>query len=211
MTASTNAAILSFRPISYFEPLDLKGHLLSTIKGAERRRHVEKMLRAGPLPIEPSDVLRPALSDAERLAAGRVHPAFMGGEYLPDRERAEVEIARITLASVLQDVTCVYAKREGDRIDIRIVDEYDGDTLGGTTALSTKEPLTLGELVDFFLGAFGLFEVLAMNFADDGYEPDRVLRFFKASSVFYPQLDEVIRDRVTVWVQENQPEPDEKY
>ena len=35
----------------------------------------------------------------------------MGGEYLPDCDLNEVEIARITMASTTQDVTCVYAKR----------------------------------------------------------------------------------------------------
>jgi hypothetical protein len=208
MTLTSKAEILSFQPDSYFEPLDLKGHLLSTIKGAERRRHVEKLLEQGELQIVQSDVLRPALSDADRSAAGAIHPAMMGGEYLPDRGGGEVEIARITLASTLQDVTCVYARREGSRIELRVVDEHEGMTLTDETKLSVEAPLTLGEFVDFFLSGFDLLEVLEMNFADDGYDRDAVLTFFEASSVHYPQFDRAIRDRVEAWLEERQPEPD---
>lgn len=58
-----------------------------------------------------------------------MHPKFMGGEYLPDRNSGEVEIARITIASTTRDVTSVYAKRGKHRIYYRVVDEYNGDTL----------------------------------------------------------------------------------
>jgi hypothetical protein len=40
----------------------------------------------------------------------------MGGEYLPDLIPNEVEIARITIASTTQDVTCVYARQVEDGI-----------------------------------------------------------------------------------------------
>jgi hypothetical protein len=208
MTANSDAQFLSFRPKSYFRPLDLKDHLLSIIKGAERRRHVEKLLAEGELTIVQSDLLRPTLSDADRSAAGAIHPALMGGEYLPDRGGGEVEIARITLASTLQDVTCVYARREGSRIELRVVDEHEGMTLTDATQLSVEAPLTLGGFVDFFLGGFDLLEVLEMNFADDGYDRDAVLTFFEASSVHYPQFDRALRDRVEAWLEERQPDPD---
>jgi hypothetical protein len=39
-----------------------------------------------------------------RSALGRLHPSFMGGEYLPDRRDTEVEIARINIDSTTSDV-----------------------------------------------------------------------------------------------------------
>jgi len=50
------------------------------------------------------------ISAAECKAMESVHPMFLGGNYLPDTERGEVEIARVSLASVTGDVTCVYAR-----------------------------------------------------------------------------------------------------
>jgi hypothetical protein len=41
-----------------------------------------------------------------------------------------------------------------DRIRYRVVDEYNGDTLSEKRARSSKRPLSLGELIDFFLAAW---------------------------------------------------------
>ena len=78
----------------------------------------------------------------------------MGGEYLPDQKDDEVEIARITIASTTQDVTSVYAGKVDDQIRFRVVDEYGGETLTGPAERASAKPLTLGELFDFFLGAW---------------------------------------------------------
>ena len=94
---------LSFRPTSYFWPLGLETHVLARIKGAERRAAVQRLIDAGRLDEVPSFLRQSSLSDADRQAIGRIHPAFMGGEYLPDLTSHEVEIARITIASVTQE------------------------------------------------------------------------------------------------------------
>jgi len=39
-----------------------------------------------------------------------IHPSFMGGEYLPDYRRDEIEIARIELESTTSDVISVRAR-----------------------------------------------------------------------------------------------------
>jgi hypothetical protein len=41
-----------------------------------------------------------------------------------------------------------------DRIRCRVVDEYNGDTLSEKRTRSSKRPLSLGELIDFFLAAW---------------------------------------------------------
>ena len=66
------------------------------------------------------------------------------------------------------------------RLRYRVVDEYNGDTLSGKTTRLCAEPMTLGELTDFFLKAWPLNEVLDMNELDE----DESLDFVHASSAF---------------------------
>ena len=125
----------------------------------------------------------------------------MGGEYLPDRDDAEIEIARITIASSTQDVTCIYASRTDDGITYRAVDEYEGDTLTETRTRSSRLPLTVSELADFFLQAWDLLRVLDMNFDSDGRRADEVRAFFWGSSEFYPGFKALIAHRVEEWLE----------
>jgi hypothetical protein len=122
----------------------------------------------------------------------------MGGEYLPARRETEVEIARINIDSTTSDVTSVYAKAGKDRIFYRVVDEYDGDTLTEKRARSSKRPLSLGELVEFFLAAWPLQEVLEMNELDRHGAQD----FTRPSSEVYPRFGAGIRARIDEWYME---------
>ena len=184
---------LSFRPTSYFWPLGLEKHLLTHMKGAERRAMPQHLIDGGRLDEIPDFLARAKLTDEERIAIGRLHPRFMGGEYLPDQAEGEVEIARIEIASTTFDVTSVYVRRSGRRLRYRVVDEYGGDTLSRRTTRTSLKPLTLGELTDFFLAAWDLLGVLQMNF-DDNLEP--MLDFFAGRSEFYPDFDRLLRERV---------------
>jgi hypothetical protein len=163
---------------------------------------VEALIQAGRLDDIFDFLAKSALDDEERQAIGRVHPAFMGGEYLPDLADNEVEIARITIASTTQDVTSVFARRGKSRIHYRVVDEYGGETLTGKTERTSTKPLTLGELEAFLNAAWSIYEVLEMNFGDDGYEPERVLAFTSASSQFYPQFGRLYAARIAGWTME---------
>ena len=141
-------------------------------------------------------------------ALGSVHPMFMGGNYLPETEDAEVEIARIELASTTFDVTALFAKFANGQILFRVVDEYEGDTLTGPSEMKSEKPLTLGEMADFFLSAWSLTEVLEMNFETD---VDRALGFFVAKSDFYPDFDRLCRKRVIEAFPVSEPgEPEEE-
>src|SRR6202049_4952696 len=73
-----------------------------------RRQLVRELVEAGrPIP----DGLDAAVLDEEmRQAWGRVHPSHMGGEFLPPVRNGEVEIARISLASVTADQISVRAR-----------------------------------------------------------------------------------------------------
>lgn len=76
-----------------------------------------------------------------------------------------------------------------------MVDEYNGDTLSGKRTRSSKRPLTLDELVEFFLGAWPLRDVLEMNELDREGPHD----FTRPSSEFYPQFEAAIRARIDSW------------
>ena len=207
VTSSENQQIDdSYRPASYFGSVCLESHLLSTIKGAERRDMVALMLRDGEVPL-PLGLAEPALSDDTRAVWGAVNPKMMGGEYLPDRRGRELEIARITIQSTTRDVTCVYAFQGRGRLRYRVVDEYGGDCLRGRVRRTSSRPLTLVELIDFLLAAWNLFQVLEMNFYDDGSSLEHALAFFRGESAFYPDLDALLRSRVKAWWTERQDEP----
>lgn len=209
MTDSSADIELDFRPKGYFWPLDLRTHVVSSVKGAARRTYVERMFADGREGELPEHVIQSSLEPELRQATGALHPWFMGGEYLPDRQETEVEIARITIASTTRDVTCVYARRARDRIHYRTVDEYDGGTLGEKTTRTSKLPLTLTELADFFLASWDLLAVLDMNFEDDRYSPEKVLAFFDGSSEFYPDFGKLIEHRVKAWLRQKRAEIDE--
>ncbi len=191
---------LNFRPNSYFWPLGLETHLLARVKGAERKAALKILLDSGRLDEVPDFLARSALSEADRKALGRIHPAFMGGEYLPDLTRAEVMVARITIASTTQDVTSMYARRGKNRIHYRVVDEYAGESLSERNTRTPAMPLTLGQLETFFNGAWSIFDVLDFNFGEDGYDLDQMLRFIvSVDSEFYPQLGRLYRKRIANW------------
>ena len=183
---------LGYRPRSLFWPLTAETHLLSTIKGAERRAMVESILNSGDLEALSAFITRSALEHDERTAFGRLHPSFMGGEYLPDLDEGEIEIARINIASTTSDVTSVYAHRTPKGISYRVVDEYNGETLSGKATCFSEEPLTLGQLADFFLDAWPLIDVLDMN----ELNREASQRFVRPSSALYPEFAALIRQKI---------------
>ena len=198
MVTTTAAAIdLNYRPASYFWPHGLETHLLASVKGARRKAALKALIDAGRVDEVPELLAKSMLSDEEREAIGRIHPAFMGGEYLPDLDTdtatAEIEIARISIESTTGDVTSVYARRGKDCIHYRVVDEYGGDTLSGERERTSAQPLTLGQLVEFFTAAWPFEDVLEMNFPDD---LNGKLGFFSGDSAFYAQFDTLLRHRV---------------
>src|SRR5262249_38600470 len=143
--------------------------------------------------------------DDKRDRWGAVHPAMMGGEYLPDRQKGEVEIARIELASTTGDVLQVRARRQGSRITYSVVDEYwDDGSRWALTPPSSKEPLTLGtlielidtanqaneELIDPDRAEEGLVECHWHYHYDEGEgDVDAAVNFVRVKSLVYPQLE----------------------
>ena len=198
-----------YRPSGYFWAKDSGIFLASDIKGAERRKYYEWLLESGDQEAIDDFVLNSSLSDRERRAAGSFHPAFMGGEYLPDCKPLQVEIARIGIASTTSDVTCIYARLEDGVIEYNIVDEYDGETVEGPNSCSSEVPLSLEELVDFFLKGWDLLGVLNANFEDHGNPADMVKGFVSdARSSFYAQFGQAIEARIDMWLVDHEVFPE---
>jgi len=193
---------LNYKPYSYFSYKTL-GIPVDEIKGAVRRHYVKRALQFGVYDLDPI-FLKLKLSEGERRALGRIHPAFMGGEYLPDSDLKEVEIARITIASTTHDVACIYTSFKGGKYHYRIVDEYDGDTVEGPNKKVSKEPLTLKALMDFFLKGWDIFCFLDLNFAHYNYDRDKVKGFIiEASSSFYSEFGDLLDQRIDDWLLKN--------
>ena len=192
---------LQYRPSSYFWAKENGIHLLSDIKGAQRRKIYANALRQGNTELIDSIISEHELSNSERSSLGAIHPSFMGGEYLPSTLKQEVEIARIAIASTTGDVVCIYARFSGGRIHYRVVDEYEGDTLDGNPTRTSIKPLTLKELVDFFMRTWNLIACLDVNFEDHGHPREEVKGFITdASSSFYAEFGQLIDARVDEWL-----------
>lgn len=166
----------NFRPRSYFLT-NLDTAVLSRIKGRARRAAVRR------LGFSHADQAMAAesLSEDERQAVGRVHPSFMGGEYLPDLNGQEVEIARIELESTTADVISLRASQADGKICYRLMDEYD--TPYRITPASSEQPLTFGQLVGL-IHTIQLEGELWFQALQEANRED----FIHVSSEFYPQL-----------------------
>ena len=184
---------LDFKPSSYFIPRALEEYLLTMVKGDVLRQKLITLADNGKH-AEFKELLK-LITHSPEIQSGleAIHPQFMGGNYLSNLEPGEVEIARISIKSTTQDVNCVYAKMHLGKICLRVVDEYGGETLNEPSELTVEEPLTLGDVTNFFLNACELEGTLEANFGND---LESSLDFFTASSDFYPNLDKLVREIV---------------
>ena len=184
---------LNFKPKSYFGPKDLTEHLISEIKSKAVKSRLNQLYRENRYD-EVDELLK--TYDEEKMDPGLIHPIFMGGNYLDEKNSNEVEIANIVIKSTTYDVTSVYAQFKNGEILYRVVDEYEGETLTGLTHIKSKEPLTLSELLKFFLGAWSLIECLDDNFYGDVINNDKAMNFFQGNSDFYPEFQLAIIELV---------------
>ena len=140
---------LEFPPASYFVRRDVTSAIVQQVKGDRRRAMVRNALGDG---REVAPELRGAEAPRdlqERLE--RLNPRWMGGEYLPECEEGEDEIARLILASATRDVYSVRAGSITEDFRYRVVDEYDTDWC--LTRETSRSPLSVRELVELIDGA----------------------------------------------------------
>lgn len=179
------------RPKNYWEASGGLRALLRNLKGKERRAMIRQFWREGRIQELELALLKPKLSKREREEIGRIHPSYLGGEYLPPYKSGEVEIARIELDSSTADVISIRARPGRQGIAYRIVDEYR--TRFRLPRASSREPLTLAELVSLIENTEipGEGRNLALHFnernAQDGDKQDWE-GFTEVTSDFYPKL-----------------------
>ena len=208
-----------FRPESFWTAAsDPLAAILRNVKGRNRREMIRDYYAAGKLDQLSDELLRDSLSDEARISLGKIHPTFMGGEYLPNYGRQEVEIARIALASTTSDVISLRARPSGSRIKYRVVDEYA--TEFQLPQQTSRRPFSLRQLIRFLDSVehpeadagwkrFGF--VLSFNECnlDCGTDLETLRDFTSVSSDFYPELGSHNREAIEEWYLAHEPLPEE--
>ena len=204
-----------FTPGSYWEGDDLLQSVLRNVKGENRRQMIIDYFRDGRLDELDEVLLADEVSDETRQSLGRIHPSFMGGEYLPGYLPGEVEIARICLRSTTSDVISVRARPTARAtIAYRVVDEYEEEFV--LPIKENDQPLTLEQLIQlldngtmqnsgFPSGGLSL-GYNNLNAEDSDFEHLR--HFTRIESEIYDQLDEHYQQVFEDWVAENVAERD---
>ena len=136
----------------------------------------------------------------DHILIDAIRPSWLDREYLPDCLPGEVEIARIVLESVTQDVVSIRARRRGSerRIVYRVVDEFESEF--DFAPRSSRQPLSCGELVRLI----DSLRRVANAVEGSGYtdEPwgfsaatgvEQRTRFVTVASRFYPTIGEHFR------------------
>ena len=211
MTSSTlidTPIDINYAPQSYFFPMGLDKFLLATVKGAERRNEVERLIAEGRILDIEDWLAHSALDESTRKLIGSFHPRFMGGEYLPNLGAGEVEIARIELASVTSDVKSIRAKQRSGRIYYSIQDEYE--TNFKIKPAWSKKPLTLNQIIELVETAtdkdYG-DQSLGLRAIDEGYRQfdfnlEECRTFTRITSAFYPALESYYEQAIEAWYQQ---------
>jgi len=193
---------LDYRPESYWDEHE---SIFANIKGDLRKNAIRQAAKDGSLEEIPKVLFAESLPGDLRDRLGAIHPQNMGGEYLPDYEEDEIQIAQISLASTTRDVISVRARRVDEWIEYRIEDEYDTEFDCDPT--DSRKPLSLGELIALIDGAKDeRFESrgLVNNFRtlEMPFDPRERASFVQVSSDYYSQLGDWYGDEAREWLNE---------
>jgi hypothetical protein len=203
-----------FRPDTYWSAGDPLALILRHVKGTNRRQMIRDYWEAGALKALDDQLLKDTLTEAERQRLGRIHPSFMGGEYLPDFDIGEEEIVRVELESTTSDVISVRARPVPGGIAWRVVDEYPDSGEYVVKPQFSRGPLSLVELIGMLDGASynGPFEgglPLGWNINNlecGGGDAAEYRHFTTVGSSFYPELSAHYENVYDDWVEEHTPD-----
>jgi len=137
------------KDIDYFAPPEMtEVGILMRIKGNYRRYFVACEIRDNGLDSVPEEWRQESLTEPFKALLGSRNPSYRGGEDLPDLEPGEVEIARVQMVtSVHGEVTSLRARRVGEHIALRLVDEWGTDFTLPETVI--ERPFTAAKLAWF--------------------------------------------------------------
>jgi hypothetical protein len=203
---------LDFRPKTYWDLRDLLTQVEAKVTGKVRKDLIKKALQDGE--SVPEELLKSSLKNNLRKYLGSIHPSFMGGEYLPELEDADVIIASINLESTTSDVIVVIARLTDKGIEYRVEDEYMDSYYEGKDHFKvqpkfSKEPLSFKELINLIDNAEedgGLVEYAKNCNYDLGDNLDEVYDFGTAESAFYAQLQDWYDEVNKEWLKKKKEE-----
>jgi hypothetical protein len=142
-------------PENYRDFEDPVHAILNGVKGELRREMIRDFLASSGSRQEAlnellgdlnEDILGESIDESFTRSLTQIAgPAWMGGEYLPDLEVGEVEIARIVLQSVLMDVTVLRARFDGERYHYSMIDDNGGRY--SVHPESSDRPLSLRQVI----------------------------------------------------------------
>ena len=203
---------LSYRPDTYWPESLTPEQLLTRIRGKRRQDIARELYKKRGFTALSEFLVSEGLSEDDRSAWGAIGPWCMGGEYLPELDEGEIEIARISLASTTSDQISVRACQDGERIRYRIVGEYEEDeTMRQQLPFDvTDRPLSLEELMDMIEGARtsdsahsgGIFSSSWFMMLEVTNAPEEIVGFLSVSSAFYPEIQTSYMARAEQWLQE---------
>ena len=194
---------LTYRP-DYWPDAPTTDQLVSSIRGQARRNLVA---RDPSLREMGGEWLAAAtLTPEERSWWGALHPTNMGGEYLPDFDPEEVEIARVSLASTTADQISIRAAWDAGRIRYSVDDEYGTTFVCAIT--ESERPLTMGEVIRLIDGTcyeddgwhLGLVKYFWRWYAEAEGPNSQPTAFTSVSSAYYPDLGAFYEEEAERWL-----------
>jgi hypothetical protein len=198
-----------FRPFYWTPAANPLEAALRNVKGRQRREMVREYYAVGHLEGLSDNLLNDSLDDMARERLSRIHPSFMGGEYLADYGRNEVEIVRIELQSTTYDVISLRARPTGSRVAYSLVDEYDSKFM--LPQQTSRRPFSLRQLIRFldFIQPVGVDDpgwnrfgfVLSFNQCnlECGANLEDLHNFTRVYSDQYPDLASHCSQKVADW------------
>lgn len=206
---------LDYRPRSYWVFKDHLQKALATIKGTLRRETAGRILKGEPTMSMDPYTFDESLTPAERYQRMAFGPEFASGEFLPDLQPFEVEIARVYYRSTFSDVVSVRARRVGGRILYGVLDDFspDGQAYLTWSPFYSEKPLTMRELMQLMDTASqqpdhdpdGWFTGLVQGpvkhvyssvafHSDPRFTVEKERGFATVTSAFYPELSSWYED-----------------
>ena len=198
---------LDYRPPFYFGPQDLKDFYNSRTLGQIRRNIISETIDKSNIS---ASFRENSLDQNLRDALGQIHPSMMGGEYLPQYLRSEIELCRVILDSTTMDVTSLRVRKQKHRYAYRLVDEYSNKFI--LTKKTSAKPLSMREVTQILdtsrevlydtgeeMEYVGLIKPVIEYMKQDGCKKEESIDFVTVESAFYPELFAYYEQRKEIW------------